>query len=112
MKINYAEEMSKCRPALYRFMLTGDEAELRADLQCSSANTVHVFELIMFAGRDAVYDPRGRWKPYKHPDKVLRDWARSAPSVKEENKQNEIEYMLAMIDLYTFLKRGMQVLGI
>lgn len=112
MKINYAEEIEKCRPVLHRYMRTGDKTELRGELQGCDASTVFTCQLVMFIGRNLVYNRNGRKKPYKHPDKVLQNWACGVPAVREENKHGQIEYLLGKIDLYEFLKRGMQVLGI
>lgn len=112
MLIDYTTEIEKCKPVLNRYVLGhGEKERLRTELNACDANTIFTCQLVMFIGRDLVYKRRENTKPYKHPEKVLANWAHGVPKVPDTNKDGEISYLLEKVELRRFFKCGMQVLG-
>lgn len=110
--IDYKTEIEKCKPILNRYVLGhGEKERLRTELNTCDANTIFTCQLVMFIGRDLVYKLRENTKPYKHPEKVLANWAHDVPKVPDTNKDGEISYLLEKVDLRDFLKCGMRALG-
>lgn len=111
--IDYKVEIEKCKPILNRYVLVhGEKERLREELNTCDANTIYTCQLVMLIGRDLVYKRQENTKPYKHPEKILAGMAQGVSKVLAANKDGEISYMLEKVDLRSFLKCGMRVLGI